>query len=78
MINAPDALLDLTEYRHIAGFILSLLLLRKTQPSTTLGMKLNSLRDADWLAARLNKQGYADVTIEARGDQAVLKIHKSA
>jgi len=78
MINTPDTLLDLTEYRHIAGFILALLLLRRTQASGTLGMKLRSLRDADWLAARLYNQGYADATIEARGEQALLKIHKSA
>ena len=78
MINSPDTLLDLTEYRHIAGYILALLLLRRTQRSGILGMRLRSLSDADWLAARLNKQGYADVTIEPQGEQALLKIHKPA
>lgn len=78
MIDSPDTLLDLTEHRHIAGYILALLLLRRTQRSGILGMKLRSLRDAAWLAARLHQQGYADVTIEAQGEQALLKIHKPA
>jgi hypothetical protein len=77
MIDSPDILLDLTEYRNIAGFILALILLRQTQRSGSLGMKLRSQRDADWLAARLHKQGYDVVAIEPRGEQAVLKICKS-
>jgi hypothetical protein len=77
MINPPDTLLDLTEYRHIAGYILTLLLLRQNRGGAILSMKLRSLRDADWLASRLHKQGYGDVSIEAQGEQAVLKIHKS-
>jgi len=76
MINSPDTLLDLTGYRHIAGYILTLLLLRQNRGGAILSMKLRSLRDADWLASRLHKQGYGDVSIEAQGDQAVLKIHK--
>ena len=78
MVDSPDILLDLTEYRHIAGYILALLLLQRTQRNGILGMKLRSQCDADWLAARLNKQGYADVTIEPQGEQALLKIHKPA
>jgi hypothetical protein len=77
MIDSPDTLLDLTEYRHIAGYILTLVLLHQNQGGGILSMKLRSLRDADWLASRLYKQGYGDVSIEARGEQAVLKIHKS-
>jgi hypothetical protein len=77
MIDSPDTLLDLTEYRHIAGYILALLLLRQSRGNGILSMKLRSLRDADWLASRLNQQGYGDVSIEAQGKQALLKIHKS-
>ena len=77
MIDSPDTLLDLTEYRHIAGYVLALMMLRQTQGSGILGMKLRSLRDAAWLASRLYKQGYGDVSIEAQGEQALLKIHKS-
>jgi|GEM_PF-6204389 hypothetical protein len=77
MIDSPDTLLDLTEYRHIAGYILALLLLRQSRGNGILSMKLRSLRDADWLASRLYKQGYGDVSIEAQGEQALLKIHKS-
>ena len=78
MIDSPDTLLDLTEYRHIAGFILAVLLLRQTRGSGTLRMKLRSPRDADWLASRLLKQGYAEVSVEAQGEQALLKIRKSS
>ena len=78
MIDSPDTLLDLTEYRHIAGFILAMLLLRQTRVNGTLSMKLRSLRDADWLASRLHQQGYAEVSIEAHGEQALLKIRKSS
>ena len=77
MIDSPDTLLDLTEYRHIAGYILVLLLLRQSRGDGILRMKLRSLRDADWLASRLYKQGYGDVSVEAQGEQALLKIHKS-
>jgi hypothetical protein len=75
MIDSPDTLLDLTEYRHIAGYVLALLLLRQGQDGGILRMKLRSLRDADWLASRLYKQGYGDVSIEAQGEQALLEIH---
>ena len=78
MIDSPDILLDLTEYRHIAGYILALMLLRQTQGSGIFGVKLRSRRDADWLASRLTKQGYADLIIEALGEQALLKIQKTA
>ena len=78
MINSPDTLLDLTEYRHIAGFIAALLLLRRTPGKGVLGMKLRSLRDADWLASRLNRQGYGAVSVEAHGELVLVKIHKSA
>lgn len=73
MIDSPDTLLDLTEYRHIAGYILTLLLLRQSQG--VLRMKLRSLRDADWLAARLHKQGYDNLNIEPQGTQALIEIH---
>lgn len=78
MINTSDILLDLTEYRHIAGYILVLLLLRQNPDSGILSMKLRSLRDADWLASRLSKQGYGNMSIDARGEQTLLKIYKSA
>ncbi|MEJ2553610.1 MAG: hypothetical protein P8164_04390 [Gammaproteobacteria bacterium] len=77
MIDSPDTLFDLTEYRLIAGFIVALLLLRRTRGSAVLGMKLRSLRDADWLASRLYRQGYGDVSVKAHGERALLKIHKS-
>ena len=77
MIDTPDILLDLTEYRHIAGYVLALMMLRQAQGGGILGMKLRSLRDADWLAAHLTRQGYADLIIEAQGEQALLKIQKA-
>jgi len=77
MIDSPDTLLDLTEYRHIAGYILALLMLRQSRGDGILRLKLRSLRDADWLASRLHRQGYGDVSIEAQGEQTLLKIHKS-
>ena len=76
MIDSPDTLLDLSEYRSIAAYILALIMLRQTHSSGLLGMKLRSQRDADFLASNLHKQGYAVVAIEPRGEQAVLKICK--
>ena len=78
MIDSPDTLLDLTGYRHIAGYILALMLLRQTQGGGISAMKLRSLRDADWLASRLSNQGYENVIIEAQGEHALLKIRQSA
>ena len=78
MIDSPDTLLDLTGYRHIAGYILALMLLRQTQGNGISAMKLRSLRDADWLASRLSNQGYENVIIEAQGEHALLKIRQSA
>ena len=76
MIESPDTLLDLTEYRNIAGYVLALILLHQTRSKGLLGMKLRSQHDADWLASRLHRQGYAVVAIEPRGEQALLKICK--
>lgn len=77
MLDSPDTLLDLTGYRHIAGYILALVLLRRAGQGGLLGLKLRSRRDADWLAARLHNQGYGVETIETRGEQALLTIRKS-
>ena len=76
MIETSEVLFDLTGYRNIAGYVFALILLRQTQRSGLLGMKLRSLHDADWLASRLHKQGYVVVTIEPRGEQALLTIRK--
>ncbi len=77
MFDSSDTLLDLTEYRHIAGYILALILLRQSRHIGLLGVKLRSRRDADWLAARLHNQGYAVEAIEPQGEQALLTIRKT-
>jgi hypothetical protein len=77
MIESPDSLLDLTGYRHIAGFIIAMLLLQKDRGNGILNLKLRSLQDANWLASRLCKQGYSEVTVVAQSEQALLKIHKT-
>jgi len=77
MFDSPDTLLDLTEYRHIAGYILALILLRQSRRSGLLGVKLRSRGDADWLAARLHNQGYTVETIEPQGGQALLTVRKT-
>ena len=76
MIDSPDTLLDLTGYRHIAGFIVAMLLLQQAKGNGMLNLKLRSLQDANWLASRLSKQGYSEVTVVAQSEQALLKIHK--
>lgn len=77
MIDSPDTLLDLTGYRHIAGFIAAMLLLQQAKGNGMLNLKLRSLQDANWLASRLCKQGYSEVTVVAQSEQALLKVHKS-
>ena len=77
MIDSPDTLLDLTGYRHIAGFIVAMLLLQQAKGNGMLNLKLRSLQDANWLASRLSKQGYSEVTVVAQSEQALLKVHKS-
>ena len=77
MIDSPDTLLDLTGYRHIAGFIVAMLLLQQANGNGMLNLKLRSLQDANWLASRLSKQGYSEVTVVAQSEQALLKVHKS-
>lgn len=77
MIDSPDTLLDLTGYRHIAGFIVAMLLLQQAKGNDMLNLKLRSLQDANWLASRLSKQGYSEVTVVAQSEQALLKVHKS-
>lgn len=77
MIDSPDTLLDLTGYRHIAGFIVAMLLLQQAKGNGMLNLKLRSLQDANWLASRLCKQGYSEVTVVAQSEQALLKVHKS-
>ncbi len=78
MIESPDILLDLTEYRSIAGYVLALIMLQRTRRIGSLGMKLKSRCDAAWLASRLRNQGYTVAAIETREEQAVLKICKTA
>lgn len=78
MLNAGgDTLLDFTAYRHIAAYVLVLALLRRGT-GRALALKLNSCRHADWLAARLKRQGYAVTAIEPQGEHAVLKIRNNA
>jgi len=78
MIDSPDTLLDLTDYRHIAGYIFALVLLRQSRHSGLLGVKLRSQRDADWLAARLQNQGYVVQSVEPQGEQALLTVCQTA
>ena len=66
MIDSPDTLLDLTGYRHIASFIVAMLLLQQAKGNGMLNLKLRSLKDANWLASRLSKQGYSEVTVVAQ------------
>ncbi len=78
MLSAgADTLLDFTAYRHLAAYVLVLALLRRGT-GRALTLKLNSRRDADWLAARLKHQGYAMAATEPQGEHAVLKIRNDA
>lgn len=76
MIDAlSDGPLDFTGYRHVAAYVLALVLLhRARRPSLTL--KLGSRRDADWLAARLHHRGYV-AEVEAPGGQAVVTVRNT-
>lgn len=77
MIDSPDMLLDLTEYRQIAGYILALLLLRQSGRNGLLGIKLRTPQEADWFAARLRNQGYVVEVIEQRAEQTVMTIRNT-
>ncbi len=74
MLDAPQTLLDLTETRHIAGYVLALLTLSQLPRATLLALRLRSREDARWLATRLDRQGYAVIAIEAQNSGAVLKV----
>ena len=73
-----DQLLDLTEHRCLAGYVLALAALGRLGPGLRLGLLLRDLREARWLAARLDRLGYrvqpprprergALVTVQPRG-----------
>ncbi|RMD78131.1 MAG: hypothetical protein D6809_06490 [Gammaproteobacteria bacterium] len=53
-----DQLLDLSEQRCLAGYVLALLALSRLGPAQRLGLRLRDLRQARWLAARLGRLGY--------------------
>ncbi len=74
MIDTPFISLDLSEHRAIAAYILALLALRKLPRAALLSLSLRKLDEAQWLAARLGRQGYAVMAVESDGTQAQLKI----
>lgn len=74
MIDTPFINLDLSEHRAIAGYILALLALHKLPRAALLSLSLRNTAEAQWLAALLDRQGYAVMAMEAEGPRARLKI----
>lgn len=76
MIDAlSDNPLDFTGYRHVAAYVLALVLLHRSR-GRSVALKLGSRRDADWLAARLHHRGYT-AAVEGPGGQAVVTIRNT-
>ncbi len=77
MLDASQTLLDLTETRHIAGYVLALLALSRLPRAALLALRLRSQDDAHWLATRLGRQGYSVVAIETLSNGATLKVQRT-